>query len=602
MTGLRLRVSDRWIAYEDEFNHGGWVKREETAAGSKETGDAIVEAMAEGGIEFLFFTSGSELVFYQEAIAKAQALGRKAPRLITMIHENPSLNAALGYAAASGKPAATAAHVDVGTQHYGSAIHTAYRSGLPVLVTAGAPPVGLPGTRRGARDAAHLWLQDMYDQNGIVRQYMKWDHRLELQDNPGLVVSRAIQVACTPPCGPVYLSLPREVALAALESEGFPRATQLGIPRPPAPDAEAILQIAERLVAARNPAVVLSGSGRNPASVAELVQFCELLGVPVVDAAWRAYHCFPMNHPLYQASMSLAACDFVLVFESDVPWLPGPHSPAADAYVAVVDIDPVKLKIPTYEFRASVRLISGTSSAVRALMQAVRPLITQAHRARIQERAERWGTAARQRVAAARAEALAASTRTPIDPLWLACCIGDALDENCVLVDDTLSHNPMARFVALGGSNRYFRNPASAGGWGPGAALGVKFALPQRDVVLATGDGFYVYGSPNAAIWAARHHNAPFMTVIFQNRSYSTGTRAAASYYPDGHAVRSGFEGGYFDPPIDFAREAEAAGAYGENVRDPAQIASALQRGLAQIRNGIPAVIAVWLPRMLQKD
>jgi acetolactate synthase-1/2/3 large subunit len=121
-------------------------------------------------------------------------------------------------------------------------------------------------------------------------------------------------------------------------------------------------------------------------------------------------------------------------------------------------------------------------------------------------------------------------------------------------------------------------------------------------VVLVTGDGFYMYGSANAAIWAARHYKAPFMTVIFQNRSYSTGTRAAASYYPDGHAVRSGLEGGYFDPPIDFAKEAEAAGAYGENVRDPAQIAPALQRGLAQIRNGIPAVIAVWLPRMLRED
>lgn len=567
-----------------------------------ETGDAIVEAMVEGGIELLFFSSGSDLVFYQEAIAKARALGRKAPRLITMLHENPSLNAALGYAAASGKPAATAAHVDVGTLHHGGALHTAYRSGLPVLITAGAPPVGMPGTRRGARDAPHLWLQDMYDQNGLVRQYMKWDHRLELQDNPGLVVSRAIQVACTPPCGPVYLSLPREVALTGLRSADFPRTAQLGIPRPPAPDADGIVQIAERLLAAHNPAVVVSGSGRNPASVAELVELCEWLGLPVVDAASRAYHCFPMNHALYQGSMSLAVCDFVLVLESDVPWLPGPQAPAADAYVAVVDVDPVKLKIPTYEFPATLRLISDTRSALRALTQAVRPLITPAHRSHIEERARRWGTATRERVAAVRADALAASTRTPIDPVWVASCIADALDENCVLVDDTLSHNPMVRFLALGGSNRYFRNPGSAGGWGPGAALGVKLALPQRDVVLATGDGFYMYGSANAAIWAARHYKAPFMTVIFQNRSYSTGTRAAASYYPDGHAVRSGLEGGYFDPPIDFAKEAEAAGAYGENVRDPAQIAPALQRGLAQIRNGIPAVIAVWLPRMLRED
>jgi acetolactate synthase-1/2/3 large subunit len=90
--------------------------------------------MALGGVEYLFFTSGSEIMFFQEAIAKAQARGRKAPKLITMTHEYASLNAALGYAAVTGRPAATAAHVDVGTQHYGSAIHTAFHSGLPVLI------------------------------------------------------------------------------------------------------------------------------------------------------------------------------------------------------------------------------------------------------------------------------------------------------------------------------------------------------------------------------------------------------------------------------------------------------------------------------------
>ena len=73
-----------------------------------DNGDAMIAAMAEAGVEYVFFTSGSEIGFYQEAIAKARALGRPAPRLITMTHEHASLNAALGYAAVSGKPAVTA--------------------------------------------------------------------------------------------------------------------------------------------------------------------------------------------------------------------------------------------------------------------------------------------------------------------------------------------------------------------------------------------------------------------------------------------------------------------------------------------------------------
>jgi acetolactate synthase-1/2/3 large subunit len=111
-----------------------------------------------------------------------------------------------------------------------------------------------------------------------------------------------------------------------------------------------------------------------------------------------------------------------------------------------------------------------------------------------------------------------------------------------------------------------------------------------------------MYGSPTAALWTAKQYGAPFLSVVYQNRSYSTGTRATAALYPDGHAVRSGLEGGYFDPPIDFAKEAEAAGAWGENVSDPAALQAALSRGLEQVRRGVPAVVSVRLARMLQKD
>ena len=160
-----------------------------------DNGEAIVMAMAEAGVEFVFFTSGSEIGFYQEAVAKAHAQGRSAPKLITVTHEHASLNAALGYAAVSGKPAVTAAHVDCGTQHYGGAVHTAFHSGLPVVITGGGSPTSYPGSFPGARDGGgHIWLQQSFDQNSIVRQYTKWDHRMALQDNVGLMISRALQV------------------------------------------------------------------------------------------------------------------------------------------------------------------------------------------------------------------------------------------------------------------------------------------------------------------------------------------------------------------------------------------------------------------------
>ena len=317
----------------------------------EDASDAIIAAMVEAGIEVLFFTSGAELVFYQEAIARARAAGRRAPRLITITHEHINLNAAIGYAAVSGKPAATAVHVDAGTLNQGGAIHTAWHSGVPILMTAGGAPASYPGTLPGGRDGGgHIWLQQTFDQNGIVRQYTKWDHRLDWQDNPGLVVGRAVQMAVTEPKGPVYLSIPKELALRPLPESRFPTLQQLGVAEPAAPSAAGILTLAERLVAAENPVLIVSGSGRNPSTVPALVKLCEFLGLPVVNSTPKTFLCFPMTHPLRQRAADVRGADVVFALEATVPWMPGPDEPPATAYIATCDLDPSRSRIPTYEF------------------------------------------------------------------------------------------------------------------------------------------------------------------------------------------------------------------------------------------------------------
>ncbi|MCZ6452289.1 MAG: thiamine pyrophosphate-binding protein, partial [Deltaproteobacteria bacterium] len=95
-------MSKKWSGITDKH----WV---ETPA--DEWSDAVVAAMKLGGVDNLFFVSGSEVGYYQEAIAKAEERGWPAPKLITMVHEGVALNAALGYSMVTGKPSATAVHV-----------------------------------------------------------------------------------------------------------------------------------------------------------------------------------------------------------------------------------------------------------------------------------------------------------------------------------------------------------------------------------------------------------------------------------------------------------------------------------------------------------
>ncbi len=568
-------------------------------------GDAIVAAMVAGGVDHLFFTSGSEIGFYQEAISKSRAHGHNHPmRLVTVPLEHCSLNAALGYAMVSGRPAATAAHVDCGTLHYGGAIHTAWRSGLPVIMTAGFPPTASMGSMPGSREeGGHIWMQETFDQNGIVRNYTKWQHQMSYQDNPGTIAARAIQVARSEPAGPVYLSVPKELSLMPVRNKSFPGPEQLGIARPNVPAPQDIAELTSKLIGAKNPVVVVSGSGRNPKSVPALVALAEKLGLAVTDSVSRAYLSFPFDHPLWQGAFDMQSADVVLVLEADVPWVPGRNGPSDDAYIAVTAIDPAKLRFPTYEFTAAMRLQGDPLLTINALSAAADAALTAADRARIAERSTRLAAASAKRRADLEAAALAKSKTDPIDPAWASYLLCKVLDDNCIMLDDTISQNPLGSYVKQSKPGTYFKNTGSSGGWAPGAAFGAKLAAPERDIVAVSGDGFYMFGTPGPALWAAAHHNAPFMIVVYTNRSYTTGTASVKrTFGPDSFAAKQGLEGGYFDPPIDFAKEAEACGAYGETVRDPADLENAYRRGLAQIRAGKPAVISVWMKRLEGED
>src|SRR5215210_1342053 len=430
---------------------------------------------------------------------------------------------------------------------------------------------------RGAREPeGHLWLQQTFDQNGIVRQYTKWDHHLEFQDNPGLMVSRALQVACTEPRGPVYLSLPREVTLAQTQSVRFPTLAQLGVARTAAPDPEGIRELASRLVHAHNPFVLVGRSGRNPTTVPALVRLAELLGLPVAHSGKRAYHCFPMMHPLFQGVADLKNADVVLALDVDIPWIMGPTAPPDDAYMAIVDTEPSKRRIPSLEFTADLRLTADALLTIQALETEVQRQLSAIDRQRFAARVAKWSAASEKRRRDLADGARAAATKTPIDGNWLSYQIGKVLGDDCVIFDDTIVLNQVHDYLQCDRPGSYFYNPASSGGWAPGAAFGAKLAAGDRDVVAITGDGFYMFGTAIHALWSAKQYRAPYLTLVYQNRSYSTGTLRVQKSYPDGYAAKAGFHGGYFDPPIDFAKEAEAAGCYGENVTDPAEIEAAL--------------------------
>ena len=571
--------------------------------GADEWSDAMVASMKLGGVDNLFFVSGSEIAFWQESIAKAKEREWPAPRLVTVTHEGVALNAAAGDAMVSGKPSATAVHVDVGTLNFGAAIHTVWRGSYPVLMTAGTGPRGFPGSMTGGRDSPVQWVQEPRDQGEIVRQYTKVDHRLEHQDNPGMMISRLLQVAMSEPKGPVYLTVPRETAMQRLPGvTRFPTRDEMGLARPAWPDPADARRAAEWLIKADNPLLCLAKSGRNPESVEHVVRLAELLALPVAEGHTDRLN-FPTTHPLFGTGPAPKDADALLVMESPIPYSPGMDSPQSSAKVIWVDVAPVFSRYKTMEHRADLWLPVSTVGAAQAIYEAATSLLTAGDISRIADRRARLEERKREQVAAAEETALKAGQRRPIHPRWVAYQLGKILEPDTILLDDALSSAPLVQtYRARTQPSTYFKSGGSSGGWGSGAAFGAKLARPQSDVILATGDGYFMFGTPMAALWAAAHHGAPFMSVVFVNRSYSTGTRGLISTYPDGSAANAGnYDGGLFDPPPDFAKMAEAANSYGETVTEPEEVGPALRRGLEHVRNGTPAVLAVMLPTLVEE-
>jgi hypothetical protein len=111
-------------------------------AGSYTTSTALLEALAEAGVRYIFANLGSDHPGLIEAFASATADGREDefPRLVVCPHETVALSAAHAYATVTRQPQAVFVHVDAGTQNLGGAVSNALRGRVPVLIFAGAAP------------------------------------------------------------------------------------------------------------------------------------------------------------------------------------------------------------------------------------------------------------------------------------------------------------------------------------------------------------------------------------------------------------------------------------------------------------------------------
>ena len=542
--------------------------------------EAYLALLAERGIEYLFANAGTDFAPLVEALAKSARTGTPAPRPLLATHENLALSMAHGYAMVSGRVPAVMVHVSVGTANGVCGVLNAARDNVPILFTAGRSPlteIGLPG----ARDVYIHWAQEMFDQAGMLREIVKWEYELRNGQQLETVIDRALAIATTPPKGPVYLSLPREVLAAPLPGFSYDSPARRVAAAPPGPDKNAIDEAARLLAAAKTPLIVTASAGRDPAAVAALSEFAERFALPVVEHRPR-HVSLPADHPChlgYDAGPYLDSADAILVLECDVPWVPSLKAPRHDCKVLHIGVDPLFSRYPIRGFPSDLAV---TGAAAAALPELGAALDRHVSSATVAERRLRVAALRETLVAGWQKTRDAAASLRPIHMAWASACIARAKPEDAILVNE---YTLMPEYCGSTRAGSYFGSSTASGlGWGGGAALGAKLAAPDRLVIAVLGDGAHIFGNPVALHHASAVHKLPVLFVVMNNAMWGAVRRATLGMYPQGEAARSN------KPPLidldelpAFEQVCAAGGGYGERVEDPAALPAALERAIRAV-------------------
>ena len=569
--------------------------------------DFMVDCLKALNIDYVASCPGSTFRGLQESIIN-YGMNSK-PEFITCMHEEASVAMAHGYAKIAGKPLAAMVHGVVGLQHSAMAIYNAFCDQVPAVVLAGN--VGQGTQRRPGVE----WAHSAHDQAIIVRDYVKWDDQANnLQDfAEGLV--RGYDLATTAPMGPVLA-----VIDADQQEEELEPGRKLFIPKlrtrsQPVGDPNALAEAAKLLAAAENPVIVAGRYTRSEAGPKRLVQLAELLQAPVVDERTRMN--MPSRHPLNHSQRGAAMirqADVILALEpmdlfgtlNNVDDLIGrPAQPKIRAGVKVIVLGTtdtnIKPNMGEYErYQAADFGIAGDAEAsLPWLIQALEKEMTAARKSVASARGAKLKEAGGKFLQAAHEEAAMGWDASPISTARLSAELWNQIrNEDWTLTSEVnfLSNWP----YRLWNMDKHYNSMGGSVGGGVGyngpAALGAALANKRngRVTVSLNGDGDLMM-SPGV-LWTAAHHQIPILYVVHNNRAwhqeYMHVQRMAQR---NQRGIDRAHIGTTMDNPnIDFAMLAKSMGVYSQGpISNPADVGPAIQRAIAVVKKGEPALIDV---------
>ena len=552
-------------------------------------------------LDYIFANLGTDHAPLIETLAQWQKDNRPHPKIILCPHENVAIHMAAGVAAVTGKGQAVLVHVDAGTANAAMGVHNLFRTRLPVLLMSGKTPFTLRNELPGSRDNYVHFVQDPFDIGSLVRPYVKWEYSLPSGITAKEVLRRAHSVMQSDPPGPVYLTLPREVLAETIEDRAVQpfNAQRYGPVALGGIDDMRARAIAEQLMRAKHPMVVTSYLGRKAQAVKALETLAELCGIRVYEFSpsylnvSRASPCFGGFDPAH----GLQKADLGLLLDVDVPWLPKFTQENPDTHWIHIDVDPIKKDFPMWGFATDMRVQADCANVLEQIIQHVRDMQTPAYVSDVASRIGSWEVDKKNR-----ADRLTQLESDPgkqgaISSAYLLSKLGAALAPQDIVINEAIRNAPQLLNHLHRTEPLTLLGSAGGGlGYSGGIALGVKLARPEARVVQVVGDGGFHFSTPTSVYATSQSYGLPIFTVVLDNGGWQAVKESVLRMHPKGVALQQDeFQSRLQGKHRHFEQVAQAFGAYGECVSDPADVPAAIARCLHALDEGRSALLNVQI-------
>jgi acetolactate synthase-1/2/3 large subunit len=516
-------------------------------------GQILVEALLRNAVDTLYCVPGESYLPVLDALHDTPSI-----RTIVTRHEGAASNMADAYGKLTGRPGICFVTRGPGATHASNGVHTAMQDSTPMILFIGQIEGGFKG-----REA----FQEV-DYTRMFGGLAKWATEIESIERIPETVSRAFSVAMSGRPGPVVIALPEEILFgSAVVADAEPVRIARAAPEP-----AALEELRDLLAAARQPLVIVGGTGWSTQGSQALRRFVHANNLPVA-ASFRRQDLFDNRDPHYVGQVGLGTSPKLIerVKNADLLLVIGSRlsETVSAGYTLIQSPTPRQKLIHVHPDPEELNRVYHATLPINAAMNTFAAAVSQ-HTLVASDAWNSW-------TESARADYIEHSTPPLPHPHLAGVDMGSVVGHlNEILPDDAVITNGAGNYTVWVHRFYRYRQPGTelaptngAMGYGFPAAIAAKLKDPQRTVICFAGDGCFMMYPQELA--TAMQFNAPLVVIVVNNGMLATIRMHQEREYPGRVSATE-----LANP--DFIALARSFGAHAERVERSEDFPAAFQR------------------------